>query len=152
LNWVIDSKDVAGNRMTIMPGMTSDSSAKYIQGFNYLRSIGYPVDNMSPVYTQAAKKLIDDSVLGEDQGTFTIGGKTYINPDKYLLASTHKTGTRREESQPLAETKPFYENAFFWGTIVSWLVIVVGGVRYCQVSGKSLKENLLLDNLQEQQV
>ena len=59
--------------------------------------------------------------------------------------------TRREQESQ-ATTKPFYENAFFWGTIVSWLVIVGGGVRYCQVSGKGLKENLLLDNLQEQQV
>ena len=55
-----------------MPGMTSDSTAKYVQGFNYLRSIGYPVDNMSPFYTKAAKKLIDDSVLGEDQGNTLI--------------------------------------------------------------------------------
>jgi len=89
--------------------------------------------------------MIDDSVLGEDQGTFTINGQTYVSPDKVdrLMAV-------RQEPQNAKESKPFYRNAFFWGTIFSWMFIFTGAFYYCQHSGSQLKQNLLMDDLRSQ--
>merc|ERR1712183_1175841 len=99
------SNAMASGGMNVFP--TSDSPMKYIQGLNYLKNIGYNVDNMSPYYAQAAKKMIDDSVLGEDQGTFTINGQTYISPDK-----VDRLAAIRREEQSETQSKPFYKNAF----------------------------------------
>merc|ERR1719204_283620 len=113
---------------------------------------------MNPMYAKIAKKMIDDSVLGEDQGTMTINGQTFIMNDKVdrlRLAAMRK----QEQTKPLPIFRPYFKNAFFWGTIFTWLIILGGAFYYCQVAGAGLKENMrrqrdnvLLDNLHTQQV
>jgi hypothetical protein len=143
-----------GSGLNMLP--SSDNAGKYINGLNYLKQIGFPVDNMNPMYAKIAKKMIDDSVLGEDQGTMTLNGQTFIMNDKVdRLAAMRK----QQQTKPLPELRPYFRNAFFWGTIFTWMIILGGSCYYCLVAGAGLKENLrrqkgnvLLDDLQTQQV